>query len=81
MCLSRLRRKLLDRLAMLRELAIGADRLLDALLRLLGGILETLDMPVELFKLAGAAVERGEPLADLLELRRHASHLLVDVIE
>ena len=81
MCLSRLRRELLDRLAMLLELAIGPDRLLDALLRLLGGILEILDMPVELFKLAGAAVERGEALADLLELRRHASHLLGDVLE
>ena len=80
-CLSRLRRKLLDRLAMLCELAIGGHRRRDALLRLPGGVFETLDLPLELFKLAGAAVERREPLADILERRRQVGHLFDDVIE
>ena len=77
----RLRRQVLDGLAMLLQLAVGAERFARGLLGLLGRFLERLNALVDLFELARAVVERGEPLADVVELRRYAGRLLRHLLE
>ena len=80
-CLLRLRREVLDGLTVFRQLAVGAERALHGLLCLSGGVLQALDVLVEGLQVAGAAVERAETLADLVELCRDVGHLPVDMLE
>src|SRR5262249_41244705 len=77
----RLRRQVLDRFAMLLQLAVGSERLARRLLRLLGLLLERIDPRVDLLELARAIVERREPSSDVAEPRRHAGRLLRDLLE
>ena len=56
--LERLRRQVLHGLAMLVQLAVRPERLLRRQLRLFGRVLQRRDALVDLFELAGAAVQR-----------------------
>ena len=72
---------MLDGLAMLLKLAIGADRFLRGLFGLRGRVLQPLDLFVELFEILRAVVETGQAGGDVVELRGHAGRLVGDLFE